>query len=35
VAQAVRTRFRISPLAEWDAQWAVLRAALFAHEPAS
>ncbi|MHB1608231.1 MAG: nucleoid occlusion factor SlmA [Acidiferrobacter thiooxydans] len=35
VAQAVRTRFRISPLAEWDAQWAVLSATLFAHEPAS
>ncbi len=35
VAQAVRTRFRVSPLAEWDAQWAVLSAALFAHEPAS
>ncbi|WP_298135476.1 nucleoid occlusion factor SlmA [Acidiferrobacter sp.] len=29
VAQAVRTRFRISPLADWDAQWAILSAALF------
>ncbi len=29
VAQAVRTRFRISPLADWEAQWALLEAALF------
>ncbi|HUW99004.1 MAG TPA: nucleoid occlusion factor SlmA [Acidiferrobacter sp.] len=29
VAQAVRSRFRSSPLTDWDEQWALLRAALF------
>ncbi len=29
VAQAVRTRFRISPLVDWDQQWTVLQTALF------
>ncbi len=29
IAQAVRTRFRVSPLSEWEAQWAILSAALF------
>ncbi len=29
IAQAVRTRFRISPVAEWEAQWTLLRRAIF------
>ncbi len=35
MAQAVRTRFRISPLDNWDQQWRVLRAALFGTESAA
>jgi len=29
VAQAVRSRFRLSPLTEWEPQWALLEAAIF------
>lgn len=29
VAQSARSHFRISPLADWEAQWELLRAALF------
>lgn len=32
VAQAVRTRFRSSPLADWDPQWGVLQAGIFGTE---
>ncbi len=32
IAQAVRTRFRISPIADWEAQWAILRRAIFGDE---
>jgi len=32
VAQAVRSRFRFSPLADWDQQWSILRTALFSEE---
>ncbi len=35
IAQAVRTRFRVSPVAEWEAQWAILRGAFFGDEEGS
>ncbi len=35
IAQAVRTRFRVSPVADWESQWALLRRAIFGDEEGS